>query len=288
MITHYNLIANTEQVMFHKSRKISEAADSTQGERLLGLLPLYHAYGQQRAIMMGCKERSPVFIMTAFDIEEMLRVIQTHKVTHLPVAPPILVLLSKHPAVAKYDLTSLRYMISGGAPLSASLQNECQKRFDIPIGQGWGMTEITCAGLVVPQGDEDDSGAVGTLLSGCEAKLLDDDGREVGPGERGELFVRGPNTCPGYWQNETATKESMLADGWLRTGDIAVYDENGKFWIVDRAKVSEPMEPFYMEIPRSSWLTIPRNSSKSRVYKSLPLSLKRSSSHILPSPTPEL
>ena len=86
-------------------------------------------------------------------------------------------------------------------------------------------------------GDVDDTGSIGLLLPNTECKLLDDDGREVKVGEPGELFLRGPQVCLGYWRNEAATKETLGSDGWLKTGDVAVCNEKGLFWIVDRKKV---------------------------------------------------
>ena len=99
------------------------------------------------------------------------------------------------------------------------------------------MTEVTCAGLVAPAGVETNIGSVGVLLPNCEIKLIDENGKEVGMGERGEIYIKGPNVSPGYWKNEVATKETMLDEGWLRTGDVAVMDERGQFYIVDRLKV---------------------------------------------------
>lgn len=129
------------------------------------------------------------------------------------------------------------------------------------------MTELTCTGISFAEGLEGDSGgSVGRLLPNCEFKLLDDDGKEVGVGTPGELFIRGPNVCLGYWRNEAATRESLDKDGWFRTGDIAVCDKDGMFAIVDRKKVScLNSESIYV------WLLmgfIYRNSSRSTAYKS--------------------
>lgn len=188
-------------------------------------------------MLIAAKLNLPVYIMSAFVYEDMLQVIQEHKITELQVAPPILVLMSKHSATANYDLSSITKIFSGAAPLSQSLQNECSQRFKTTVGQGWGMTEVTCAGLVAPSGIEDNSGSVGVLMPNCEIKLLDENGKEVGQGERGEIYIKGPNVSPGYWKNEKATKETMLEGGWLRSGDVAVNDERGWFYIVDRLKV---------------------------------------------------
>ena len=206
-------------------------------ERWIGFLPLYHAYGQLNTMLMVAKLRIPIYIMSAFVYEDMLQVIQNHRITELSVAPPILVLMSKHPATANYDLSSVTRIFSGAAPLSQSLQSECSQRFKTSVGQGWGMTEVTCAGLVTPSGIEDYTGGVGLLLPNCEVMLIDENGKEVGEGERGEIFIRGPNVSPGYWKNEKATKETMLDGGWLRSGDVALCDQRGWFYIVDRLKV---------------------------------------------------
>lgn len=99
------------------------------------------------------------------------------------------------------------------------------------------MTEVTCTGLSFPAGVDDDTGSVGVILPNCEIKLVNESGKEVGVGERGEIYIKGPNVSLGYWNNEKATRETMLGGGWLRTGDVAISDERGWFWIVDRLKV---------------------------------------------------
>ncbi|CAF9933856.1 MAG: hypothetical protein ALECFALPRED_005773 [Alectoria fallacina] len=240
MITHYNLIANAEQTIFLKNVEKPEFKRTGKypavDERWINFLPLYHAYGQLNTMLMAAKLNIPVYIMSTFVFEEMLQVVQTHKITELQVAPPILVLMSKHPKTANYDLSSVAKIFSGAAPLSQSLQNECTQRFKTSIGQGWGMTEVTCAGLIAPAGSGDNIGSVGTLLPNCEIKLIDENGKEVGMGERGEIYIKGPNVSSGYWKNENATRETMLEGGWLRTGDVAVNDERGWFYIVDRLK----------------------------------------------------
>lgn len=236
MITHGNLIANVEQVSFlHQVEQPGIKPDVE--DRWIGFLPLYHAYGQLNVCLIAAKVLIPVYIMSAFVYEDFLRTIQTHKITELHVAPPILVLMNKHPLTPKYDISSVTKIGSGAAPLSSSLQNDCKKKFNTNIGQGWGMTELTCAGCSVPGGLRDETGSIGCLLPNAEAKLLDENGAEVATGERGEIYFRGPNVSPGYWKNEKATRETMLEGGWLRTGDIGVTDERRWFWIVDRLKV---------------------------------------------------
>ena len=175
--------------------------------------------------------------MKQFVYGDFLQAIQDFKITHLQIAPPILVMFSKRPETGKYDLSSVTDVLCGAAPLSKELQNDVSRRFKMQINQGWGMTEVTCGALHVPGGVNDDSGSVGQLDPNTECKLLDDDGNEVKIGEPGEMYVRGPQVCLRYWKNDVATKESISEDKWLRTGDVAVCDERGYFWIVDRKKV---------------------------------------------------
>ncbi|KAI0160644.1 4-coumarate-CoA ligase [Xylariaceae sp. FL1272] len=235
-VSHANLIANVDQTIFMRYGVLQLPFGQRPQERWIGFLPLYHAYGQLYTILMAIKLQVPVYIMTEFRYEEFLFYIGKYKITNLQIAPPILVMLSKRPETSRYDLSSVKDVLCGAAPLSRELQNECQRRFNIQVYQGWGMTEVTCGAIHVPRGRQDDSGSVGQLDPNCEAKLIDDDGKEVGVGQPGELYVRGPNVCMRYWRNEEATKESLDADGWLKTGDVAVINDKGYFWIVDRKK----------------------------------------------------
>lgn len=236
MITHSNMVANACQSVYHRLYKKEE--ETKIQERWVGMLPLFHSFGQLNSILLAIKLQTPVYVMSTFVYEDMLRIVQTHKITELHVAPPIVVLLTKHPATANYDLSSIVQISSGAAPLSQYLANACASRFKTSVRQGWGMTELTCAGIFLPSGFSDDTGSVGFLCPNCEAKLVDENANEVATGERGEILIRGPNVSPGYWKNEKATKETMLEGGWLKTGDIAVSDERGWFWIVDRLKVA--------------------------------------------------
>lgn len=230
-VSHYNLIANNEQTVF---MRWTVDGIKQPKERWMGFLPLYHAYGQLYANIMAPKLGIPVFVMKQFVYADFLQAIQNHRISHLQVAPPILVMLSKRPETAKYDLSSVKSILCGAAPLSKELQNDVCRRFHVTIKQGWGMTEVTCG--AIHQVEDDDSGTVGQLDPNCECKLLDDDGKEVGLMEPGELFVRGPNICMSYWKNEAATRDSLDSEGWLKTGDVAVVNKKGWFWIVDRKK----------------------------------------------------
>ncbi|KAJ5681833.1 uncharacterized protein N7477_001773 [Penicillium maclennaniae] len=236
-LSHYNLIANVEQSIYCRDQETTYSAvpAARPAEKWVGLLPLYHAYGQLYVILMAVKLEIPVYIMQKFVFEDFLGGIQKYRITHLQLVPPILIMLDKRPETRKYDLSSLKNILCGAAPLSRELQNTIQRKLRLNVVQSWGMTELTCSGLYVPGGRTDDSGSVGMLIPNCEGKVLDDEGRLIYTGEPGELYIRGPNVCMGYWRNEQATRESLDAEGWLKTGDVVTVRGNS-FWIVDRKK----------------------------------------------------
>ncbi|KAF2177455.1 4-coumarate-CoA ligase, partial [Zopfia rhizophila CBS 207.26] len=236
MISHQNVIANVEQSIYMRDLEQPYQPSSRPQERWLGFLPLYHAFGQLWSIVAACKTLSPCYFMRSFNYVKFLENIQKHRITHIQTAPPIHVMLSKRPETANYDLSSLQNILCGAAPLSKELQNEVSAKCDLKIVQTWGMTEVTCSCLHVPGGRDDRSGSVGYIDPNANMKLINDYGEEVGPGERGEIHVKGPNVCMGYWRNEKATTEAFDDEGYLKSGDVAIKDENGWFWIVDRKK----------------------------------------------------
>ncbi|KAL8837300.1 MAG: hypothetical protein Q9170_002557 [Blastenia crenularia] len=233
-ISHYNLIANVAQTGFMKTADTTWDAAS---ERWIGFLPMYHAYGQLYFCLLAPKLGVPVYVMKQFNFEQMLQTIQRYRVTRLQVAPPVMVLLGKRPETTRYDLSSLKDITCGAAPLSGELQQDVSRKLNVYIKQGWGMTEATCSGLNTV-GDEGITGSVGALFPNIEGKLMGEDGLEVPDGQAGELWLRGPNVSLGYWRNEKATKELITPDGWLKSGDIAVLRE-GSVFVVDRKKVKD-------------------------------------------------
>ncbi|KIW74832.1 hypothetical protein Z517_11602 [Fonsecaea pedrosoi CBS 271.37] len=233
MVTHANIIANIRQTIFIRYH-LTPTKRAT--ERWLGFLPLYHAYGQLYTILMACKLRIPVYVMESFELKRFLGAIQRFKISNLQIAPPILVMLDKRPEVREYDLSSVREVVCGAAPIPLELQTRISQRFGFKFTIGWGMTELTCTGTSIPGGMVENTGSVGFLLPGMEAKLVDEAGYEVATGERGEILIKGPNVCLGYWRNPGATKDLFDDQGWLKTGDVAVTNCEGLFWIVDRKK----------------------------------------------------
>ncbi|KAJ0130923.1 Uncharacterized protein HZ326_25983 [Fusarium oxysporum f. sp. albedinis] len=235
-ISHYNLVANVMQSIFNRyeSTKYSETNPAT--ETWLAFLPLYHAYSQLWTINIACRLQIPVYIMRKFKFQNYLESIERFKVTALQTVPPILVMLAKRPETNQYDLSSVKHIVTGAAPLSRELQNEVSRRFNLVVTQGWGMTETTCIGLINSTTIPCTSGSVGCLLPNTQAMLVDEQQTEILDAETpGELWIRGPQMMLGYWRNESATNETKTSDGWVKTGDVALF-QGGKFWIVDRKK----------------------------------------------------
>jgi len=237
MISHQNVIANVCQSLYMRQLSQPHSPQDAPPERWLGFLPLYHAYGQLWSVVAAAVNRTPCYYMRNFSFEPFLQHIQNFKITHIQTAPPVVVMLDKRPETSKYKLNSLVNVLCGAAPLSKELQNSVSDKYGLKIVQTYGMTEMTCSGLHVPGGQDDRSGSVGYIGPNSEIRLVDDDGNEVHkPGERGEVTIRGPNICLGYWKNEKATKETFDAQGFMKTGDVAIFDDKGWYWIVDRKK----------------------------------------------------
>jgi 4-coumarate--CoA ligase len=156
-VSHLNIVANTQQHIAIKFYGFNHGPENRPSERWLGFLPLYHAYGQLWCMVMAIKLNIPIYVMKQFNFEPFLQYIQKYKITNLQTAPPILVMLSKRPEVAKYDISSVKHALCGAAPLSRELQNDITRKFGIRVTQGWGMTEVTCGAMHVPFSADDES-----------------------------------------------------------------------------------------------------------------------------------
>ncbi|KPI38339.1 putative acyl-coenzyme A synthetase [Cyphellophora attinorum] len=242
MISHHNLIANSTQSIYNKYSGTPYSINKPDpNERWLAMLPLYHAYSQLWTINIATKLNVTCYLMGKFVFEDYLRYIEKYKITHMQTVPPVIVQISKRTELTKkYDLTSVKHIMCGAAPLKSEMQNDVKRKLGCVIAQGWGMTETTCVGMIVPGMVYDDTGSIGYLIPNTEAKLIDEEGKEVtGDGARGELLLRGPQIMIGYWRNAQATKDSIDAQGWFRSGDVALLEDGKqgqKWWIVDRMK----------------------------------------------------
>jgi acyl-CoA synthetase (AMP-forming)/AMP-acid ligase II len=230
MLTHRNLVANIAQ-----TQSMARLRDD---DVLVGCLPFFHIFGMTVIMNLGLREGVTIVTMPRFDLEQFLSLIEQRGVTCAFVVPPIALGLAKHPAVDGRDLSSLRQINSGAAPLGAELATQVEQRLDTLLTQGYGLTETSPVTHVVPFGSRDHApGSIGPPVPGTECRLVDPEtGEDADPGGRGEVWVRGPQVMRGYLNNPDATANTIDADGWLHTGDVGVVDENGDFKIVDRLK----------------------------------------------------
>ncbi|KAM0719589.1 hypothetical protein Q7P37_003719 [Cladosporium fusiforme] len=237
-ISHLNYVANCMQTD-HVSTLEPEHDAAVARSRGLSMLPMYHAYGQTVHCVSAPRKGIPVYVMQKFDFGRMLKYIQEYRITALTLVPPIVVALAKRPEARMFDLSSVESAGCGAAPLGREPQTEFEGLWppgQVNLKQGWGMTEITCSACGMEPTAVAVDATVGELNPNIEAMIVDEQGGEVGVGERGEFWVRGPNVMKGYWRKPEATRETLTADGWLKTGDIAYRNEKGFIYIVDRKK----------------------------------------------------
>lgn len=228
MLTHRNLVANVCQM-----EHVIVYAD---GEVALAALPFFHIYGMQVLMNGVLANGGTVITMPRFDMVDALTLCQEQKVTRFFAVPPMVLGLAKAPVVDDFDLSSLVQIFCGAAPLGAELQEEASRRVGCQVVQGFGMTELSPVSHATPQG-VNRPGTSGVAVSNVECRIVDpESGEDQAAGGRGELWVRGPMVMKGYLNNDEATAETIDADGWLHTGDVALLDEEGHYSIVDRLK----------------------------------------------------
>ncbi|MEU6371482.1 long-chain fatty acid--CoA ligase [Streptomyces sp. NPDC046931] len=225
-LTHAGLRHNTEVNTEHVQRM-------TPQDVVVGCLPLFHIFGQICAMSVAVHSGASLTLIPRFDPQTVLEAIVRDRATVFDGVPTMYAALLQHHA--QVDVPTLRMCLSGGASLPVEVLHGFERRFGCPVLEGFGMSEtspvVTFNHLDRPR----KAGSVGTPIKDVEVRLLDEEGHDVGPGEVGELVVRGPNLMKGYWNlpEETA---AAIPDGWLRSGDLARQDEDGFLYIVDRKK----------------------------------------------------
>jgi acyl-CoA synthetase (AMP-forming)/AMP-acid ligase II len=227
MLTHRNLVANIAQMAPLQLRP---------EDSLVAVMPFFHIYGMQ--VLMNCGLRTGATIVTLprFDLGQFLQVHQDYRITRSFVAPPIVVALAKHPLVDKFDLSALTWVLSGAAPLKADLALECGRRLECEVVQGYGMTEASPVTHLTPPGGFK-PGSIGVTAPNTQMRIVDPvRGADLGTGEDGEIWVRGPQVMKGYLNNPQATAATVDPEGWLHTGDLGHIDADGHVYVTDRLK----------------------------------------------------
>jgi len=229
MLTHRNIVANLLQIesslIFHP------------GERVVCVLPLFHIYGLVVILNEALYLGSTVVLLPRYDLEVLLKTIERYRIDIAPLVPPIILAFAKEGRVGEYDLSSLKTIFSAAAPLPLNLIQECSKRIGCMMKQGYGMTEASPAThMSIDPPHPEKPGSVGVCVANTECKILDAEGRELGPNEPGEICIRGPQIMRGYFNRLDATRQVLDEEGWLRTGDIGFADQESHFFIVDRVK----------------------------------------------------
>jgi acyl-CoA synthetase (AMP-forming)/AMP-acid ligase II len=230
ILTHKSVISNILQFANIEPKSI-----------VLFPMPFFHIYGFGIALLCSHHIGSKLVFMSAFDFQLYLQLIERYKITRGYVVPPIVLSLAKQPVVDNYDLSSLKCLVSGAAPLGVEMQETCAKRLGCIVKQLWGMTELSPLGTIIPDDmftkTEELHGSSGPLIAGTEGKIINTEtGEDIDPCQEGELLIRGPQVMKGYLNNPEATANTITPDGWLKTGDIGCFDERGWLYIKDRLK----------------------------------------------------
>ena len=232
MLSHYNLVTNVYQTLTR-----GEYGAIAEEDVLLCFLPLYHIYGLTIGLNVSLMRGCTVVLMPRFDCERSLRAIADEGVTLALCVPPTLLAYCQAAEQGKFPREHrLRWAKSGAAPLAPELARRFTAATGVPIRQGYGMTEaspVTHLGLLSPELYRPES--VGMPVAQTECRVVDENEREVAPGELGELVMRGPQFMLGYWKSPDATA-AVLRDGWYWSGDVVRVDEDGFYYVVDRRK----------------------------------------------------
>jgi acyl-CoA synthetase (AMP-forming)/AMP-acid ligase II len=229
MLTHRNLVANLVQA--------SACLEISEAEKFMAFLPFFHIYGMTVIMNQGLYHGVTLVSMARFELEPCLQAVQDYRVTRFFLVPPIVVLLAKHPAIDKYDLSSVKRAFSGAAPLDADTARAASARIGCRLSQGYGLTETSPVSHLVPDSEEAVPGSVGSTVPNTDCKIADvATGTELGRNEDGEIWIRGPQVMRGYLNNDQATRNSIDAEGFFHTGDIGHIDDHDRYFIVDRLK----------------------------------------------------
>ncbi|HYA54898.1 MAG TPA: long-chain fatty acid--CoA ligase [Thermoplasmata archaeon] len=231
VLTHRNLVANVVQGNSWNIRL------EPGNEVVMAAIPLFHIYGLTVALLMGLAAGATVVLQTRPEIRELLKLIDRYQPTQFPGVPALYQAFTRQPDLAKYQIRSIRYCVSGSAPLPGEVQRRFEELTGATLVEGYGLSETSPITHVNPLSGERRLGSIGVPIPGTDHRVVDleDSTRVLGSGEVGELSVRGPQVMLGYYHQPEETTQ-VLKDGWFLTGDVARIDADGFAYIVDRKK----------------------------------------------------
>ncbi len=228
MLTQRNLVVNVDQSL--------GAIDIAHGEWTVAFLPFFHIYGQTMLMNVYLAKGGGLVTLPRFELETFLQLVQDYKTPRIWAVPPVAIALAKHPIVDNYDLSATKYFFSAAAPADEDLMNSVAKRIGVQGVQAYGMTELSPISHIAPA-EKAKPGAAGVAVPNTECRIVDPDTMEdLGPNTQGELWIRGPQVMKGYLNRSEATEETIVEDGWLRTGDLCMIDDDGEMHLQDRLK----------------------------------------------------
>lgn len=230
MLTHSNLLSNIEQAQSQAGHEV------LANDVVLGVLPMFHIFGLNVVLGIALHAGASVVLVERFDPTSAIDTIRERGVTVIAGAPTMYASMMALPRATASDLATVRLALTGAAPLPPEVATGFADHFNVPLRQGYGLTEASPVVTVsVLEGDPRPY-SIGQVLPGMEVRLVDEEGEDALEGDAGEIWVRGPNVFAGYWQDPEATAAAKTDDGWLRTGDVAITDDEGYLYLIDRAK----------------------------------------------------
>lgn len=230
MLTHANIVANTEQAAMWLGCNEGE-------DKMLGVLPFFHVFAMTAVMNLSVRKAMEILALPRFEMDAALKLIHDKKPTVFPGVPAIFNGINNHKKLAKFDLSSLKYCISGGAPLPVEVKKKFEAKTGSVVVEGYGLTESSPVLCCNPRAGVNKAGSIGLPFPQTIVELIDHKtGKHVGVGERGELCARGPQVMKGYWKRPEDNAKTLQDGDRLHTGDIAIMDEEGYFFIVDRIK----------------------------------------------------
>ncbi len=227
MHTHYSLYSNAEMQF--------DTIKLTDGFKSVSILPLCHSYGIATMNNGLFRNLGPTVLLNGFDLKVLFDSIKRYRPDLLSGVPTMFVYMLLYPELDKVDLSSLKHVFCGSAPLAMETWKRFKELFGIEICEGWGLTEAGANNSVNPIDGKVKVGSIGLPMKGTDMRIFDDNDKEVPQGNQGEIVIRGPMLMKGYWNKPQETAE-MIRNGWLHTGDVGYVDEDGYFWITDRKK----------------------------------------------------